>query len=536
MPGFELDDQTLERSIRSEVGPHAEVRRLRTGRGSLRNSDPLSIVLGIAEEQIGQPVAVFQVDGEFPAPFSLPTLNPAVVTFSTRYLQLIADFHGIVGGSVSQGFIGIAAERVTMRIIAELSLRSGAPALACYLFVKSLGNGLISVASTPDIMDLVPERMDEGSLTLWFHAMLHELGHVHSEKSGLKITPPGLDELVKAVVRALEGKKGARAALRRIRSTRGHSLDRRVLLKELDADRFSVQVLFASMVTVLAAEMRPQEFSSSRLAMEILDMFTAHNLMNSCAMIARACTDFSFTEDPWHRFALHVRTNVLIDLLDRLIAIHGMHTLERAEVAVMLDDLADWFHGDVRMARINALDNAQVKVFEECLIPATQELGTMNWLAERMAMIPEISPRVEIGRFCALAKSLGIEHPDLDLLKAMYAEPSKAKITLRNSRKTFRILRIQEGDQPVVLESGDVVVAFVFLTEDMALTFMRKLQHRIGLPLRVATIESPTEHDVTVMLHQDLSVTGHIRLQTVFEGSPAFQQCVNELEDGTFWA
>jgi hypothetical protein len=492
-------------------------------------------VVGNAEEQIGEPVAVFQVDKGFPEYFSLPALNPAVVTFSTRYLELIADLRGILGGSVSQGFIGIVSERVMMRIIAELSLRHGDPAHACYLFVKSLGNGLISVAPTPDIMDLVPERADERFMTVWFQAMLHELGHIHSEKSSLRIfpiIPPGLDELVEAVVKAIKGRKEARKALRLIRSTRGHSLDRQVLLRELDADRFSVQALFASMVEVLAAERRPQEFSSSRLAMEILDMFAVHNFMNGCARLARECTDFSFTEDPWRRFALQVRLNVLRDLLNRLIVIHWKDTLDPAEIVAKLDEFADWFNGDLHMARINALDNAQVKVSKECLLPATQDLGTMNWLAMRMAEIPEISPRVEIGRFCVLAKSLGIEHPDLDLLKAMYAEPSKARITLRESRKTFRILRIQDSGQPVVLDSGDVVVAFVFLTDDMALTLMRKFQRWIDLPLRVVTIESPTEHDVTVMLHQGLNVPGYIRLQTVFEGSPAFQQRVNELEDG----
>jgi hypothetical protein len=65
--------------------------------------------------------------------------------------------------------------------------------------------------------------------------------------------------------------------------------------------------------------------------------------------------------------------------------------------------------------------------------------------------------------------------------------------------------------------------------------FMRKFQGWFGHPLRVATVESPSEHDITVALHQDLQCQGNDRLRVVFEGSGAFKEYAKELEDGTFW-
>ena len=91
MSGLELDDQSLERAVRSEVGEHAEIRKVATG-----VFNTMSIVVEAAEEVIGQDIVVFWVDKSFPECFSLPLLTPAVAIFNGRYVELTASLHGIL--------------------------------------------------------------------------------------------------------------------------------------------------------------------------------------------------------------------------------------------------------------------------------------------------------------------------------------------------------------------------------------------------------------------------------------------------------
>jgi hypothetical protein len=532
MSGLELDDQSLERAVRSEVGEHAEIRKVATG-----VFNTMSIVVEAAEEVIGQDIVVFWVDKSFPECFSLPLLTPAVAIFNGSYVELTASVEGILTEGLPWEVFGELIEQVTRRVIAELALHHGDPALACYLMAKSLVGSTVNVIPI-SLIDLELWPIDEKYMTVWFYALLHELGHIHAEKSDVNIVPPDLDLLVENLVTTLEGEEQSQAILQVIRSTQGHSLDPEVLLRELDADRFSVQVLFMATAKALELLERPQDFSVDRLCTEILEVFTLQNSLNGCAIVARHCADFSFNaaQDPWWRIAVRVRLNVVVELLARLVVAYGYVEASPTAVDELHRRLFNWYEGEDRMASVAVFDRAQISTIEECLIPAKRDLGMLNRLATQMEDFGKgLFASFEIDRFLGLAGSLGVKHPDLDLLAAMRADPSRASTILHNARRIFYVLRIRSSGQLLVLKSRDILVTFVFITNDLALMFMRKFQGWFGHPLRVATVESPSEHDITVALHQDLQCQGNDRLRVVFEGSGAFKEYAKELEDGTFW-
>src|SRR5947207_3854641 len=220
-----LDDTLLAAVVRSHVGPHARVWRY-----GHDNVTPMTIVLETAEEAVEHPVAVYWVDGGLPENYSLPSLTPAVVVFNSRYLEMAGYLRGLLTDDLSstEQLSGIA-EQACLEIMAELTLRYGDPAVACYLAARSLTVGRVHPLP-PSLQDIERIPIDEMYMAVWFLPLLHELGHVHFENAGPGdpvVSEAYLDRLVDAVMAASFGDayEQARDALSRGESFRSLSRD-----------------------------------------------------------------------------------------------------------------------------------------------------------------------------------------------------------------------------------------------------------------------------------------------------------------------
>lgn len=486
-------------------------------------NSPMNAVLDAAAEVMAHPVAVFWVDGGIPENYSLPGLEPAVIVFNSRYLELIGTLRGLITTSVLAGeLMQGASERASLRILAELTLRYGDPALACHLFTASL---LDEGIHTPQVtlMEAEMTPISEMYMVMWFFALLHELGHVHwrdRPADGVPDSLPYLEELIAEVVRQIFPAGQAPAA----------SLSYGPLIEELDADLFAVQVLFAATPRVLRTSGR--EFSGLALAAEILLIYQLFYYMNSCGLAARIAAGQKVSQpvdEPGLNIANMVRLNAILDFVVHLLG--GGDEIRR----LLLQ------HMDFQGETATAFDRGHTRAMREAMFAAEARLDVLGGLVEHVesSNFSATFVSMEARRFVTLASAMGVRHRDIDLLAAIAERPGEARRLLREQQSAYLLawIRGPQVDQPVVLSGRDGKFVFVFADQDSFDIFVDETRRLIepGLELARTAIVSPTEHNVRIAVHRQLPQTNE-RLHVVFEGSQEFRRRMETLADGTFWA
>ncbi|WP_431936371.1 hypothetical protein [Micromonospora sp. RP3T] len=536
-----LDDTVLDHVVRSQVGA-----AVRTWRHERDGPSPMNIVLDVVDEVIGHPYAVYWVDGDVPEMFSLPGLDPSVVLFNTRYLEMIGHLRGIVTARhPSPERMAEVAEQVSLRIIAELALRYGDPGLACHLLVESLGaNTSYSIPVT--LMDL--ERMPIGHhyMSVWFYPLLHELGHVHAVNHPPQRRDPAgaaehLDRLIDGVTRKMfAGEIEDDVREWRRRNPRRDSLDHQVLWDELDADMFSAQVLYTATVRVLQRNGTPDGFRADHLASEILLMFGLMQFMNSCVVVARYGARIGRDAiDGFNAVANSVRLNAMIDFLSLHLASGGApardvdpETVDEMHTALLA------MHAETNK-QLTAFDAGLARAMRHSVFPEERRLDVFDRLTEALAHKATATLiRLETKRFLDLARTLDVQHPDLDLLAAFVARPADAAETLGRQQRVFLVPWVTgEGiDEPFGLPAHDELVVFVFAAQRAVEYFIEECRPMLapGLDLKLAALVSPTNQNVITLLFRRLP-EHRPHIQVVFQGSDAFADRFRQLGDGTFW-
>jgi hypothetical protein len=84
--------------------------------------------------------------------------------------------------------------------------------------------------------------------------------------------------------------------------------------------------------------------------------------------------------------------------------------------------------------------------------------------------------RREVERFLALARSLEVRHPDLDLLAAVVERPAIAAEVLRERQRVFLVAWVkgEDVDEPFGLPAHDAHVVFVFGTQSAVEYFIEE--------------------------------------------------------------
>src|SRR5215213_3958835 len=124
----------LDRLVGNKAGPGTRVYAM-TG----TNPTPMSVVTACAQSAIERALAVYWIDGGAPRNLSMPTLEPAPVLFSARFVELGATlFRLLTNNMLAPDLVTSFSERTNLQVLAELLLQAGDPSTAGYLFTRSL--------------------------------------------------------------------------------------------------------------------------------------------------------------------------------------------------------------------------------------------------------------------------------------------------------------------------------------------------------------------------------------------------------------
>ena len=172
-----LGTSIVDGLISDQVGPRARWRHI-----SSELLTPMNVTIEEATKDLPREVIVYWVDGGLPENFSLPGLDPAPIVFNTRFIEIGATMSRMIRAEeFAVELLPPLAERISLQVSAELVLKGGDAATASYLFARSLlvGGSTVLLPSTIDSLEL--EKKNESYMTVWFYALLHEMGHVYAE-------------------------------------------------------------------------------------------------------------------------------------------------------------------------------------------------------------------------------------------------------------------------------------------------------------------------------------------------------------------
>lgn len=531
-----LDDAFLRRLVARCVGVGARV----SAYGRHRKT-PMAEVLALAEEYLGRPLAVYWIDGGVPEIFSLPGLDPPVIAFSTRHLEML----GAVRGTLTSGhFRGELMERVSkclsLRIIAELTLRQGDASAACHLFLESaLNGGLYTVPVTMAEFEALP--FGELYMAMWFYGLLHECGHIalaHGVETTDTTSQENVSEFTRTVISRMYGNDPEFVHEAMSGGSEARSLDPQILTEEAQADLIGMRLLMIAHQRVLGSHDALTEDSAFLVAAHSLRLFQLFHYMNSCARVAQAAAlqpgslRTGVGWDPAHTVANTVRLNILIDELASSAA-GGAGSDARNEhrfrviKAELFDVLRDAANPDFDRGHQAALDLA--------LLVDDRPLDVFDRLAAHVAEATALSSTFqrEASAFISLARSLNIDHPDLDLLVDIAASPTEVERLATAHLKTFSLIWVTgpETHQPFVipLDDGKDPAAPVYRTDAID-QLLKHVRTRIP-PSHSAekiTFESATDHLARIAIHNASGLDAR-QLTVAFEGSAAFDSLIARL-------
>lgn len=506
----------------------------------------MGIAVDVATEDLAREIAVYWVDGGMPENFSLPGLDPAPIVFSTRFLEIASTLFRLIRENLLSGeLLADVGERIGLQVIAELVLKRGDPATACYLMTRSLFASH-SVTLTPStISSLEMEELNESYMTVWFSALLHEIGHVHADetRTGDVVPPEALQDRVTTIFERLSYPAPLVAELMTRLAARDvqHSLHPKQLQTEIAADIFGVHALWQATVTVLDKDGRVTEFDPVRLALDVIDMFSVLVMLNNCALVARQATDHAFDvrDEHWIAVAYHVRIDFLVDYLAMLLA--SVTTADHREEF----DSRRWREilvpaGADKKDRLDGLESGITRAMRQTLWPAERQTGLGTHLTQQLdsteALTRWLNLHLDCGPFLALADALEISHLDVERLRT-----TLQRATERPPGRTFHLLWFHQPDGegiPLGLHTRYGYLIFVFHSDRQPYQDFREsiaLGLEPGTVVDEVTIVSDWEYDVITICWQALPAQLRQHSRVVIEGSPLFDTLWAQLTDGSLW-
>jgi hypothetical protein len=275
------ENPLLDSIVRNHVGSGP-----RWFRYNRRDPSAMNTVLDIAQQRIPRDFAMYWVYEGLPENVSFPSLDPPLVIFSTRYVEMVGYLRGMMTIQSSDDLLREQeSERVSLRIIAELLLKYGDPSIACYLFVKSLLHERVVIVP-PSLDELDFADKDWAYMTIWYFAVLHELGHIRAEHGGeTDFDRTLLKDWVKRTAEQLDPEMNQRDFV--------ESFDVEILATEQMADDFAVSVIWDSAKELIDFGEAPGGNRGGDFAAEILLMLNVYAYLNNCALAARISADRS---------------------------------------------------------------------------------------------------------------------------------------------------------------------------------------------------------------------------------------------------
>src|SRR5829696_8306161 len=221
----------------------------------------MNLVLDEVARQLPREFVLIWVDGGSPDVFVLTSPERVVAVWSTRHLELSAAFRALLVDDAWSAVRVELAERLVLKVVAELSLRDGDSEVAANCLLGAVVGQRLSVADSDVMADLDvadPARMDEAYMALWFMGLAHEFGHglpaaAHqtgalSDEAILRGLREGLESMSAAATFPFQPGEVVAAAAR----DPAHPLHPGHVRGEVVADVFGVSVVLQATVDLMA--------------------------------------------------------------------------------------------------------------------------------------------------------------------------------------------------------------------------------------------------------------------------------------------
>jgi hypothetical protein len=415
-----------EEALRSQLGKRAKFWLYERDKRT-----PMNFVLDEVEQQIGPRFSVYWVDGGSPEVFTLSSSSRSPVVFSSRYLALSSVMrHLFVDGSLTNILVEVA-ERTTLKLMAEMALRSRNPEFAVLAFVKSV---MVSNFRLPDDEDeghvqaLESEPINEAYMATWFYGLVHELGHLSPIQT--QYPPdnhPFSDTWISdAIVAALDlmpyPASLKHEAIERAKQ-KGSSfvLEINRLRSEGLADFFAASILFQTTLDIMQ-KVNQKKFEVVRFIGEMLIFLNIITIIDRCRRVAAIASATipnpdAHIENALHPIAVMVRLWIQRVYLESAVAEYVFDTTRPDREQVQR---VEKFINDINQSReqqIALVDSGLARAMEFSLFPERRE--NTRVLLEAFPKKLRDSPGfdlLEARRFCTLADSLDL---DSNLLKAL---------------------------------------------------------------------------------------------------------------------
>ncbi len=528
-----LDAAILDSLISDQVGPHASWHNVI---GDFLT--PMSVTIEEVTRDLPKEVIVYWVNGGLPENFSLPGLDPAPIVFNTRFIEIGATMLRMIRAKeFAIELLPAVAERISLQVSAELVLKGGDAATASYLFARSLvvGGGTVILPSTVDSLEY--DKKNESYMTVWFYALLHEIGHVYVEiRDGDErvISEETLQQRTEEALEEFRYPPDLVDRLNRWLESRGirHSLHPDQLEAETAADLFAVRSLWRATHAVMEKDGQAAKFNPARLGLCIIEMFNVLAMLNNCALTTRGVTDSAvdMRDEPWINVANRIRAGILVQYMSMLLA-GGPDDLEA--VSRWENVFVAW--SQENKDRLDAMESGQARAMRQILWPAERDSDIGDRLCH-LTDIPDTLAKIELRRFIALADALAISHPDLELLRAI-----SDQAPLRPMQRKYHILWIRRANGssfPFGLASKYGYLVFVFTARTPLYQYFRD-ESATGLAadfsLHEVTLAEEWEWDVITICVRAVPPELRERARIVIEGSPLFDRLMKEVASGSVW-
>ncbi|OUM00791.1 hypothetical protein [Variovorax sp. JS1663] len=550
----------VEDILRSQVGRSA---RMRPYDRTLNS--PMNFVLERAEKQLGAAFTVYWVENAAPEVFCLEGFSEPVAVFSTRYIELWADFRGLLTSKTfAPDLLEGLFEQLSLRLIAELSLAKDDPDFAASAFIKSLmvKRGITKLANS--VLSLEAEPLSSAYMACWFYGLCHELGHIKAHDKDLVRQTFGddfirdkvgtiLDEVFDSPALREEALELARA------KPDSFILGADVLRSEGMADIFATSVLFASTVEIMHRPSEASPAGEERLDFDLLSFVWEMGLSLGIIGLHDRCRRISqvaCTPSPTHRDKLDVLLH-LVAVNTRLLMVRwylqmaGSHyafgesatALEQEKLSAAIDSVMEHLEASFRTAE-RGLNRAFEFSIDRLRRPVFFQLAG-EWRQALIESGREIALEVvEVKQFCERARSLGRWSDAFDVMESVVSNPAKPmQMTFSSGEvRGFSCPWVEAPDgtnHPFGLDTAHGHLIFVFEmggNEEVEKIYSEVSASLLpaGHQLTSVVIAAKTLDQVRDAIALRLPLNE--QFEVVIEGTPQFDLYISQLADGSIWS
>jgi hypothetical protein len=409
----EQDRTVLDAVVQSQVGRSA---KYRVYDRSIRT--PMNFVLDEAQRQFPREFVVYWVDGGLPEVFSISGVVPVAV-FNSRFVEVDAFLRTLVVDTILPQPDEVA-ERICLRLMAELSLHYADVDQAVLALAQSLVGGSVTLLTSNSLADLEAAPIDEAYMAVWFFGLAHEIGHFVAAAAEVPASGPLSDAGIRAGINiGIDHMAGDRLDLTALREfARTQPLEH--VRAEAHADLFAAGVLFQSTLDILGetgGEFRIDQFMAELvIAVNVVALF--ERCKQTVRLSARGGSSADILRFQYSTPAFFVRSSMVREYLRRAVASWLSDGPPSDTHLQAVDRLLDQVSQQLA-ERFNTVETGLARAMRFFLFPRERQPDVLDRLAAEVRSGDGGVAAVQLQDFLQTAAERGAHSASLEVLQAL---------------------------------------------------------------------------------------------------------------------